>query len=54
MDIYSVNIAGGVEYRDFIAWLGYAFIWKKETTVPICYFKTKSNTRKCEKVFIVY
>ena len=25
----------------FIAWLGYVFIWKKEATIPIYYFKTK-------------
>ena len=25
----------------FEAWLGYVFIWKKEATIPIYYFKTK-------------
>ena len=25
----------------FIAFLGYVFIWEKEVTIPIYYFKTK-------------
>ena len=39
-----------------IAWLGSAFIWKKEANISIFFFQKikELNERKCEKEFLLY